>query len=57
MESSGSGTGEEMDGERLEVLSFGSSGRGTGEEKEDERLEVPSLGERVVLFGGMGGLD
>lgn len=57
MGSSGRGTGEEMDGVRLEAPSLGSSGRGTGEEKEDVRLEVPSLGDRVVLFGGMGGLD
>lgn len=46
-----------MDGERLEVPSLGRSGRGTGEDMDGERLEVPSLGERVVLLGGMGGLD
>lgn len=57
MESSGKGTGDVKDGERLDVLSLERSGRGTGEEMDGERLEVPSLGDRVVLFGGMGGLD
>lgn len=57
MGSSGRGTGDEMDGERLDVPSLGSSGRGTGEDMDGERLEVPSLGERVLLFGGIGGLD
>lgn len=57
MGSSGRGTGDEMDGERLEVPSLGRSVRGTGDDMDGERLEVPSLGERVVLFGGMGGLD
>lgn len=51
------GTGDETDGERLEVSSLGSSGSGTGEDMDDERLEVPSFGERVFLFGGIGGLD
>lgn len=57
MGSSGRGTGDEMDGERLEVPILGSSGSETREDMDGERLEVPSLGERVVLFGGMGGLD
>jgi len=48
--------GDEMDGERLEVPSLGNSGRETGEDM-DERLEVPSFGERMLLFGGIGGLD
>lgn len=56
MESSGSGTGDDMDGERLEARSLGRSGRETREDMDGERLEVPSLGERVVLFGGIGGL-
>lgn len=57
MGSSGRGSGDDMDGERLEMPSLGRSGRGTGDDMDGERLEVPSLGERVVLFGGMGGLD
>lgn len=49
--SSGRGTGDEVDGERLELPSLESSGRGTGDEMDGERPELPGL-ERLARGTG-----